>query len=58
METQEIRLRAKQLGIESNKMKKTELIRKIQSAEGNTPCFKVSPCSCNEKSCCWREDCL
>ena len=58
MEIQEVKTRAKRLGVESNKIKKTELIRKIQSAEGNNPCFKTNSGYCKEKNCCWREDCI
>ena len=39
--------------------KKPDLIRAIQIAEGNTPCFGTRPNgSCEQQSCCWRPDCL
>jgi hypothetical protein len=36
------------------------LVRQIQVAEGNTPCFATTSsynCS-NNKECCWRHDCF
>ena len=45
-------------GIKSGKMKKGEIIRAIQSDEGNEPCFDTGKVSaCNQTTCLWREDC-
>jgi hypothetical protein len=40
-------------------MKKAELIRAIQSAEGNSPCFQTNASdTCGQKDCCWHDDCM
>lgn len=37
---------------------KAELIRTIQTNEGNSPCYKGSfSQSCGQTDCCWFEDC-
>lgn len=55
---QDIRQIAKQLGVPSAKMNKSELIQAIQSAEGNIPCFdKGKSAECGQSTCLWREDC-
>jgi len=54
----EIRLKAKQLGVSPGKMKKTELIHRIQEAEGYTPCFGTSNGYCQYTDCCFMQDCL
>ncbi len=54
----EVRKKAKSLGIEPGKMDKTKLIRAIQSAEGNTPCFGTSDGSCPHTDCCFMKDCM
>lgn len=53
-----IRERAKMMGITSGKMKKAELIRAIQMAEGCTPCYGRSNGQCPWLECCWRSDCF
>jgi hypothetical protein len=58
MKLPEIRKKAKALGVEAGKMKKGELIRAIQKAEGNTACFEHGDASCPYLDCCWREDCI
>lgn len=41
------------------RLRKPDLIRAIQSREGNQPCFGVEwRFSCSQLDCCWREDCL
>ena len=41
------------------KITKCELIRTIQKAEGNTPCFGTAGDGvCDQTACCWRVDCL
>jgi hypothetical protein len=54
----EIREKAKALGITPRKMKKTELVHAIQTAEGNTPCFGTSNGQCPNTACCFMQDCL
>jgi len=54
----EIKTKAAALGITPGKMKKTELIRSIQSAEHCTPCYETSNGQCVHTDCCWRKDCL
>jgi len=58
MKMQEVREKAKNLGIKSFGMKKVDLIRSIQSKEGNNPCFKTGLDSCDQYNCCWRSECL
>jgi hypothetical protein len=58
MKLVEIREIAKQFGITAGKMKKAELVRAIQQAERNDPCFETGRAdSCRQESCLWREDC-
>lgn len=54
----EIKAKARGLGIRPGKMKKTELIHAIQSAEGCTPCFGWSGGECPHVECCFMPDCL
>lgn len=58
MKVAEIKERAKERGVKSGKMRKTELVRAIQTAEGNYPCFKTAQGDCDQYDCCWRDDCL
>ncbi|MDD5326394.1 MAG: Rho termination factor N-terminal domain-containing protein [Phycisphaerae bacterium] len=59
MKIEEVRKKAKKLGITSGKMKKAELIHAIQKAEGNTPCFgRSNNGQCPYISCCFIKDCL
>lgn len=55
---QEVREKAKPLGIKTFGKKKVDLIRAIQSKEGNVPCFKTGLESCDQFKCCWRSECL
>ena len=59
MNMTEIRERAVAVGLAgAGKLRKAELIRKIQLAEGNNPCFGAPwRGSCAEMFCCWRSDC-
>ncbi len=59
MKMTDIQNKAKSLGIKPGKMKKVELIRTIQSQEGNFSCFQTNnDGQCSQESCCWRDDCL
>jgi hypothetical protein len=58
MTMDEIKAIAKNLGIKTGKMKKGELIRAIQIAEGNSACFPMSAGQpCDQAECLWRADC-
>jgi len=54
----DIRIIAKNMGIDPKKMNKTHLIRSIQTKEGNTPCFKTGNTHCDQEDCLWKSDCL
>ncbi|MFH1674698.1 MAG: hypothetical protein ABIF87_14940 [Pseudomonadota bacterium] len=59
MNMAEIRTKAKKLGIKAKaNIKKDDLIRVIQSAEGNVPCFKTAVDYCDQSGCCFRSMCL
>ncbi|TLM65581.1 MAG: SAP domain-containing protein [Deltaproteobacteria bacterium] len=60
MNMQEIRERAAAVGLAGiGRLRKSELIQRIQQAEGNDPCFGAGwRHQCAEMHCCWREDCL
>jgi hypothetical protein len=58
MDVAVIRQKAKSLGVKVAKKDNAELIKSIQQAEGNTPCFKTASGSCNQLNCLWRMDCL
>lgn len=58
MEMAKIRAKAKALRLKAGRMRKAELIRAIQEAEGNVPCFGTAETYCDQTLCCWREDCL
>ena len=59
MNMQEIRVRAKDLGIKHSRLKKAELIQTIQLTEGNFGCFSTAITGeCDQTDCLWREDCL
>ncbi len=58
MNMTEIRSIAKDRGISSGKLRKTELIRAIQSDERNDPCFATEHVrECGQLDCLWRTDC-
>jgi len=58
MNMQEVRERAKKFDIKTGGMKKADLIRIIQTEEGNTPCFQNGVEECDQTDCCWMDDCL
>jgi len=50
---------AKGKGIKVGNMKKENIIRAIQRAEGNFDCFGSAKLGeCDQTICLWREDCL
>ena len=58
MKMNEVRTKAKMLGLNSFGKKKFDLIKAIQIKEGFTACFKTQSTFCDQHDCCWREDCL
>lgn len=58
MKMNELRITAKRLGINSFAKKKVQLIREIQAAEGNFPCFGTAGEYCDQEKCCFRGICL
>jgi hypothetical protein len=58
MKMPDIKKKAKALGVNSAKLKKSELILCIQKAEGNAACFGTGTPACPYLNCCWREDCI
>ncbi len=59
MKIQEIRVRAKSVGLRNIfGLSKAEIIRRIQRAEGNFDCFGTAKDFCDQRECCFREDCL
>jgi hypothetical protein len=58
MKLDEIKEIAKQHNLKTGKITKSELIRAIQLAEGNLPCFEDSQTAhCRQVHCLWRADC-
>ena len=58
MTLEEIRLIAQSHGINADRMEMPELVRAIQSAEGNEQCFGTDKAStCGQSGCCWHEPC-
>lgn len=58
MKIEEIREIARQRGLKTGKMKKVEIVRSIQDAEGNPTCFDTGKSEeCGQANCLWREDC-
>jgi hypothetical protein len=59
MVLKEIRSIAKEAGIASPyKFKKAALIKAIQQAENNVPCYATCNGNCQETSCLWYSDCI
>jgi hypothetical protein len=59
MQMQEIRTIAKNFGIKTSRQNKVELVRSIQSAEGNFSCFATAiNGECDQTACIWRNDCF
>lgn len=59
MKMEEIRNIAKSRGVHPGRMSKIELIKTIQSDEGNFDCFATAyDGECDRMNCLWREDCF
>jgi DNA-binding IscR family transcriptional regulator len=59
MQVSKIKEIAKQHGVKPGKLKKGDIIRLIQKAEGNFDCF-ATPADgyCDQNGCLWRSDCI
>jgi hypothetical protein len=58
MKLDEIKEIARKHNIKIGKMKKAELVRAIQLAEGSDACFETGKANrCGQDACLWREDC-
>jgi hypothetical protein len=59
MRLEEIRGIAKEMGIGTYRMNKTDIIQTIQREEKNIGCFGTERVDiCQEEACLWRSDCL
>ncbi len=58
MKMLDIRKKAKGMGLKSGKLRKANLIKKIQETEGNFMCFQTAKDYCDQADCCWRDDCV
>ena len=59
MRFQDIQKMAKGMDINTYRMKKTDMIRAIQSEENNIECYGTDRVdTCEEGACLWRDDCL
>ena len=54
----EVKKKANMTRVKPGKMKKSELIKSIQVAEGNEACFESGNMQCSQVECCWRSECL
>ena len=58
MKLAEVRELAAQRGLKTVKLKKAEIVRAVQAAEGNTACFDTGTATeCDQTYCLWRADC-
>lgn len=58
MKFEQIKEIAQRHGIKAGRMKKSDLVRAIQNAEGNEQCFEVGrSATCGQTGCSWREIC-
>lgn len=58
MKVADVKEKARGLNVKVSGTNKTKMIRAIQAAEGNFPCFKTARDHCDQFDCLWREDCL
>lgn len=59
MKLEQIKEIAKQYDIKAGRLKKAELVRAIQAAEGNDVCFETGrAAACGQADCLWRPDCI
>jgi hypothetical protein len=58
MKLEEIKEIAQRHNIKTGKLKKAELVKAIQGAEGNEVCFETGTADeCGQDTCLWREAC-
>jgi hypothetical protein len=58
LKVQEIKEIARQKNLDVKNMKKTDIVRAIQQAEGNSDCYHTGHVEiCGQSNCLWREDC-
>lgn len=58
MKMQDVKEIAKNRGIKAGNQKKVELIRTIQTDEGNEGCYETGQAAvCGQDSCLWKDDC-
>jgi hypothetical protein len=54
----QVRDMAKEMGLKTGRVSKVDLIRSIQEAESNIPCFGTDRVQyCGEEGCLWRNEC-
>jgi hypothetical protein len=59
MHMNEIKQIARDHGLKPGRLKKVDLVRTIQTEEGNASCFRTGQAdTCGQGHCLWREDCL
>ena len=58
MTVKELQRIASGLGVKASGLKKAELIRSIQKAEGNFDCFGSANDYCDQLNCLFRRECL
>lgn len=59
MNLKQVKEIAKSKGVKVGNMKKDDIIRAIQHAEGNFDCFGTATGGeCDQHNCLWRDDCL
>lgn len=59
MKLSDIERKARNVGIKNVwSYSKADLVHSIQKKEGNFACFGTAQNSCDQLSCCWKEDCL
>lgn len=58
MTVKKLQKMAKELGVKIGGLRKAEMIREIQRAEGNFDCFGTATDHCDQLGCLFREDCL
>ena len=54
----DIMKKAKELGVKTDGLNRTEVIRSIQRKEGNFDCFGKAQNFCDQSNCAWRTECL
>ncbi|MBU0481822.1 MAG: SAP domain-containing protein [Proteobacteria bacterium] len=58
MNMKDVKEKAKVLGVNPGKMKKTDLIKTIQMKEGYDACYGSGNKSCSQMECCFRSECI